>query len=61
MTILSAGPFSPEYVAQLSDSELEEELTLAALTTAREQHYELLLKERLRRRQRPSTLDPRTT
>ena len=57
MTALTAPPIDPEFAARLSDAELEQELTLAALTTAREQHYELLLNER--RRRRLGTLEPR--
>ena len=58
MTALTATPIDPEFAVQLSDAELEEELTLAALTTAREQQYELLLSERRQRRQHSGTLEP---
>jgi hypothetical protein len=44
----------------LSNIELEQELTLATLTTAREQHYEVLLHERRRRRQNSGELEPQT-
>ena len=61
MTALTAPPLGPEFAVQLSDAKLEEELTIAALATSREQHYELLLKERRRRRQHSGTLRPRST
>lgn len=50
MTTMIAPPLDPSIAEQLSAVELEQELTLASLTTAREQHYEVLPSERRRRR-----------
>ena len=50
MTTFTAPPIDPAIASQLSDGELEEELTLASLTTAREATFEILLAERRRRR-----------
>ncbi len=50
MTTFSAPPIDPAVASQLSEEELEAELTLASLTTAREETFEILLAERQRRR-----------
>jgi hypothetical protein len=50
MTTFIAPPIEPNAVAELSDTELERELTLATLTSAREPTFNILLTERKRRR-----------
>ena len=50
MAILTAPPIDSATLRQLSDLELEQELTHASLTTARDEAFEALLDERRRRR-----------
>jgi hypothetical protein len=61
MTALTAPPIDPAIAAKLSDGELEEELTLASLTTAREATFEVLLAERRRRRTGCAETNDRTS
>ena len=52
MTAFTTPPIDPGDAAELSDAELERELTLATLTPAREPTFKVLLNERSRRRPR---------
>ncbi len=49
MTTITAPEIRPETVGALTREELERELTLATLTSHREQTFNLLLAERRRR------------